>query len=162
MASMQQSQNERQDYETPPDLFKALEAEFGPLDLDSCAVPSTAKLPRYWTPEDDALVQDWSGLRVWMNPPYGRGIGKWVEKARTAALAVCLLPARTDTRWWQDNIGGENGSWHPWVQEVRFLRGRVNFWIDGEPAKDPETGRPAAGKFPSAVVILRQTVGDGR
>ena len=50
------------------------------------------------------LVQTWTG-RVFMNPPYGREIGAWLQKAwesaqSTAELVVCLVPARTDTRWW--------------------------------------------------------------
>ncbi len=54
-------------------------------------------------------MQPWEG-KVFINPPYGRSIGLWVRKAfeesARGALVVCLLPARTDTRWWQDYAHG--------------------------------------------------------
>jgi site-specific DNA-methyltransferase (adenine-specific) len=74
-----------------------------------------------------------------MNPPYGSGIGAWMRKAYESSLlgatVVCLVPARTDTAWWQDIAV---------LGEIRFLRGRLRF---GGAA----TGAP----FPSAVVIYR-------
>ena len=42
------------------------------------------------------------GQRVYCNPPYGRGVADWLRKAREAKLAVFLLPARTDTKWWHE------------------------------------------------------------
>lgn len=78
-----------------------------------------------------------------MNPPHGREIGKWVSRAnywsRHGSTVVCLLPARTDTRWWHENVI-EPGHF------VRFLRGRVHFNGTG----------PAP--FPSAVVVMRSNV----
>jgi site-specific DNA-methyltransferase (adenine-specific) len=92
---------------------------------------------RFFTPDDDGLAQCWDGERVFMNPPYGRHIGKWVQKAATAeALVVCLLPARTDTRWWHDFVA------RPGVFVV-FLKGRLRFG-DG----------PNSAPFPSALVIF--------
>jgi hypothetical protein len=81
-----------------------------------------------------------------MNPPYGRTIGQWVEKAYRSSLAgatvVCLLPARTDTAWWHDLC---------MKGEIRFLRGRVRF------ERERETGVRAvsAAPFPSAIVIFK-------
>ena len=73
-----------------------------------------------------------------MNPPYGRAIGKWVEKAyREAcrgALVVGLLPARTDTKWFHDFI------YHK--AQIRFLRGRLKF-----------SGAIYSAPFPSMIVI---------
>ncbi len=76
------------------------------FDLDVCATGENAKCDRFFTREDDGLAQAWTG-RVWMNPPYGRMIGEWMRKAwessqTTAELVVCLVPARTDTRWWHE------------------------------------------------------------
>lgn len=136
------------EWATPQDLFDRLAAEFGPFDVDVCATPDNAKVARFFTKEQDGLAQPWVG-RCWMNPPYGREIGHWVKKARESADAgatvVCLLPARTDTAWWHDNIQGR--------AEVRFLRGRVHFNGTG----------PAP--FPSAVAVLRPRIeaeGGGR
>jgi site-specific DNA-methyltransferase (adenine-specific) len=127
------------EWETPDALFGALHAEFG-FTIDVCASPANAKLPRYWTQADDALLQDWAGERCWMNPPYGRPIAKWIRKAHQeserGALVVCLVPASTDTAWWHDYcVRGV----------VRFLRGRLCF-RSGE--------RSGRAPFPSAVVIF--------
>ena len=127
-------------WETPQDLFDELDAEFG-FDLDVCALPENAKCEHFYTPESDALWQDWRGV-CWMNPPYGRQIGRWIQKAYESSLegatVVCLVPARTDTAWWHD---------YCMKGEIRFLRGRVHFWKDGRPI-DP-------APFPSAVVVFR-------
>lgn len=103
---------------TPQDLFDELDAEFH-FDLDVCALPENAKCERYYTPEQDGLVQEWAGT-CWCNPPYGRQIGKWVKKASECGTTVVMLvPARTDTKWFHDYIYGK--------AEVRFLRGRLHF-----------------------------------
>jgi len=92
----------RNNWETPRDLFDKLNEEFN-FELDVCATPENAKCKKYYSPEEDGLKEEWKGL-CWMNPPYGREIGKWIKKAYESALAgatvVCLVPARTDTAWW--------------------------------------------------------------
>lgn len=128
----------RTTWETPPDLFRQLDREFC-FTLDVCASRRTTKCGLYFTPARDAFTQDWTG-RCWMNPPYGRAIGAWLMKARDAArrgaTVVCLVPARTDTAWWQDLVMRSS--------EVRLLRGRLRF-----------VGAAAAAPFPSALVIFR-------
>jgi phage N-6-adenine-methyltransferase len=114
------------EWATPQDFFDVVHAEFG-FDLDACALPSSAKCERYFAPEQDGLAQDWTGT-VWMNPPYGDVIGRWVQKAHESALAgatvVCLVPARTDTAWFHD---------YCLPGEVRLIRGRLRFGdADGE------------------------------
>jgi phage N-6-adenine-methyltransferase len=124
-------------WETPPDLFERINNVFH-FDLDVCAVPSNAKCARYFTPADDGLAQEWAGI-CWMNPPYGREIGKWVRKASEAAqngaTVVALLPARTDTAWWHDYVMGN---------EIVFLRGRLKFG-----------GSKNSAPFPSAIVVFK-------
>ena len=75
-----------------------------------------------------------------MNPPYGRKIGAWVQKAyesaHSGALVVCLLPARSDTEWFHRYVTR--------ASEVRFLRGRLRFGGGEHPAP-----------FPSVVVVFR-------
>jgi len=92
----------RNNWETPRDLFDKLNEEFN-FELDVCATSENAKCKKYYSPEEDGLKEEWKGL-CWMNPPYGREIGKWIKKAYESALAgatvVCLVPARTDTAWW--------------------------------------------------------------
>ena len=122
---------------TPQAFFDSLNAEFG-FTTDVCALPDNAKCAHHFTPEQNGLAQRWEGV-CWMNPPYGREIGKWVQKAhessKAGATVVCLLPARTDTRWWHE---------HCVHGEVRFIRGRLKFGT-------ATTSAP----FPSAVVIFR-------
>lgn len=94
------------DWATPADFFAKVVEQYGAFDLDVCANSANAKAPRFFDREEDGLQQDWPahGRRIWMNPPYGRTIGKWVAKAFDAGqrgcFVACLLPARTDTAWW--------------------------------------------------------------
>lgn len=124
------------DWSTPQDLFDALHAEFG-FEIDVCASESNAKCPTYFDTETDGLSREWLGV-CWMNPPYGDSISRWVQKAfesaQAGATVVCLLPARTDTRWWWEFC--RHG-------EIRFLRGRLRFG-----------GGDAGAPFPSAVVVF--------
>lgn len=120
---------------TPQDLFDSLNREFG-FYIDVCALPENAKCPVYITPEQDGLKQEWGDSWCWMNPPYGREIGKWVAKA-SKHNCVCLLPARTDTKWFHEYIYGK--------AEIRFLKGRVKFG-------NAKCGAP----FPSMVVVFRK------
>jgi site-specific DNA-methyltransferase (adenine-specific) len=128
-------------WSTPQELFDEMDAEFG-FTLDPCADDDNHKCGRYYTKEQDGLAQDWSGEVVFCNPPYGRQIGKWVEKAFREVYAggcrtaVLLLPARTETKWFHDFI------YHR--AEIRFIRGRIRF--DGAVYNAP---------FPSMVVIFR-------
>lgn len=127
-------------WETPQAFFDKLNGEFG-FETDVCAIAANAKCPRFFSPEVDGLAQDWTGV-CWMNPPYGRGIDRWMAKAHQSAIAgatvVCLVPARTDTAWWHD---------HAAKGEIRFVRGRLNF--SGARLK----GHNAP--FPCAIVIFR-------
>lgn len=68
---------------TPQDFFDSLNAEFN-FDVDVCASPENAKCKTYFTKDQDGLSQPWTGV-CWCNPPYGREIGKWVEKAYTSS-----------------------------------------------------------------------------
>lgn len=126
-------------WETPQDFFDKLNEEFN-FTLDPCCVPATAKCDRYFTPVEDGLKQDWSNETVYMNPPYGREIGKWMQKAYEScvmggATVVCLVPSMTDTKWWHD---------YSMKGEIRFIRGRLKFGNSKNSAP-----------FPSAVVIFR-------
>jgi len=129
--------SERPDWETPPDLFNKYKQEFD-LDTDVCALPHNTKLPNYFSPETDGLKQDWTGLKCWMNPPYGREISKWIEKAANskAKIVVALLPARTDTKWFHNHIYDN--------AEIIFLKGRIKF-----------VGAKNSAPFPSMIVIWR-------
>ncbi len=127
-------------YETPQALFDQWNAVFH-FTVDVCALPENAKCDRYFTPDQDGLQQEWGGEICWMNPPYGRVIAQWVQKAyeasKAGALVVCLLPSRTDTYWWQRYIVPLP------PEDIHFLPGRQKFSGKG----------PAP--FPSAVIVFR-------
>ena len=104
---------------TPMYLFKEIEKEFGEFDLDPCASKENAKCKKYFTKEHDGLTQNWQG-KVFMNPPYGAELPLWMEKARkSGCFVVCLVPSRTDTKWWHENV--EN------IAKVKFIKGRIKF-----------------------------------
>lgn len=94
--------SEKHDWETPIELFNALNNEFN-FNLDVCASKENKKCENYFCEEDNALWKEWNG-NCFMNPPYGRGIEWWVQKAYNESqkgnIIVCLLPVRSDTKWW--------------------------------------------------------------
>ena len=122
---------------TPQDFFDKYNKIYN-FELDVCASPENAKCERYFTKEDDGLKQEWRGV-CWMNPPYGRDIIKWMKKAYESSIlgatVVCLVPARTDTKWWH---------YYAMKGEVEFIKGRLKFG-------NAKTNAP----FPSAVVVFK-------
>jgi site-specific DNA-methyltransferase (adenine-specific) len=134
----------KQYWETPPELFKELDNEFQ-FTLDPCAEPATAKCDKYFTIHENGLHQSWEGETVFCNPPYGRNISKWVAKCvlearKPGTTVVLLIPSRTDTKYFHEYI-------LPNAKDVRFLRGRLNFWMDNKPM-----GR---APFPSLIAVFR-------
>jgi len=136
-------------WETPQNYFDKLNKEFD-FTLDPCCTKENAKTDIYFTEEDDGLKKSWGGHRVFMNPPYGNKISKWVKKAYEESLkgvlVVCLIPARTDTNWWWD---------YCMKGEIRFIKGRLKF--KGRNTKGELVNYPAT--FPSAIVIFKKTGG---
>lgn len=132
---------------SPPALVAALAAELGSFDLDPAASDELHVAPAFFTVETDGLARPWRG-RVFLNPPYGRGIGRWLEKARDevtagrAELVCCLVPANTSSGWWHDLVLAGHVAL---TVEVRYLRGRLRF-----------VGAKYDAPFGSAVVIYRK------
>lgn len=127
-------------WETPQDFFDRLNDEFH-FNVDVCATPENAKCDKYFTKENDGLSQSWGmGHTCWCNPPYGREIGKWVQKAylssRDGNTVVMLLPARTDTKWFHEYIYNQ--------AEIRFIKGRLKFGNSKNSAP-----------FPSMIVVFK-------
>lgn len=133
----------RQDWATPRALFNRLDEEFG-FTLDAAATQENAKCEVFISPKDDALSSDWSksnaGGAVWLNPPYGREVALWLKKAyeesKKGLTVVCLVFARTDTRWFHEFAMR--------AHEVRLIRGRVRF-----------EGASNCAPAPSCLVIFR-------
>lgn len=127
-----------QEWATPPEIFLPLNHEFG-FTLDVCALAHNAKVKTFFTPEQDGLSQPWGKETCWMNPPYGDKILYWMRKARDEATkgaqVICLVPSRTDTKWWHECAMK--------ASEIRFIRGRIVF-----------QGADSSAPFPTAIVIF--------
>tara|TARA_R100000808_G_scaffold13439_1_gene32601 strand:+ start:2575 stop:3048 length:474 start_codon:yes stop_codon:yes gene_type:complete len=128
------------EWATPQEFFDKLDWRFGPFDLDPCASPNNTKCANFYTETEDGLSKSWEGHTVFVNPPYGRGIDKWIKKGYEEARkentrVTMLIPSRTDTKYWHDYVMK--------ADEVYFVRGRLKFG-------DSENSAP----FPSAVVVF--------
>tara|TARA_Y100001973_G_C5181396_1_gene325143 strand:+ start:74 stop:535 length:462 start_codon:yes stop_codon:yes gene_type:complete len=129
--------SESNEWGTPQELYNELNEGYG-FTLDPCATSENAKCNKYYTKEDDGLSKDWSREIVFMNPPYGREISKWVKKASEtkSAVVVCLIPSRTDTKYWHNYI-------FPKAHKIMFIKGRLKF-----------SGHRNSAPFPSAIVVF--------
>jgi hypothetical protein len=111
---------------TPPHILKAL----GPFDLDPCA-PVKRPWPmanHHFTVQDDGFNQDWYG-RIWLNPPYGTELPRWLGRLAEHGNGICLAYARTETKMFFDHVWGV-------ADAVLFLEGRLYFhYVDGTRAK---------------------------
>ena len=110
-----------QEYATPWNLFNKLNEEFN-FTLDVCAHEGNHKCERYYNEQQNSLIQDWGGEVCWMNPPY-KTMKEWVKKAyeesrKDNTTVVCLIPARTNTKWWHQ---------YCMKGEIRFIEGRPKF-----------------------------------
>lgn len=132
------------EYEVPDQLFDDLDREFC-FDLDAAASDENAKCGIYFTKEDNSLEKPWFNRQlsinnIWLNPPYGRELSIWLTKANLEAkrggTVVVLLPVRTDTEWFHEQVLGK--------AEIRLLRGRLKF-----------KGQNAPAPFPSMIVVYR-------
>ena len=116
------------EWATPQGVYEQLNREFC-FDFDPCPLTGGSDgLARLLTP--------WAGKRVFCNPPYGPNLRPWLERALEASLAVYLIPARTDTRWFHELV-------LPLAKEIRFIKGRLKFG-------DAKFNAP----FPSMIVVF--------
>lgn len=132
-------------WSTPPALVKVLREEFK-FTLEVCASAENRAMPDlpYMGLDNglDAMHNSWGqqGDFWYCNPPYSQ-LPAFVNRAYTQYCeqrpGVLLIPAYTDTKYWDAVIGD--------VADVRFLKGRLRFWIDGKPG-------PTTARFPSALV----------
>lgn len=127
------------EWSTPKELFDELNKEFE-FTLDPCSTDDNHLCDKYYTIQENGLIQGWESERVFCNPPYSE-IAKWCEKAfyeskHPNTLIVMLIPSRTDTRYFHDYISHRT--------EIRFVKGRLKFGNSKNSAP-----------FPSMIVIFR-------
>lgn len=129
------------DWGTPAELYESLNSEFRFI-CDVCASEENTLCPTcYFTESNSCLTQNWPRGACYMNPPYGRDVGKFMSKAyeqsKLGSTVVCLVPSRTDTNWWHSFVQDK-------ASEIRFIKGRLKF-----------KGASSSSPFPSALVIYK-------
>jgi site-specific DNA-methyltransferase (adenine-specific) len=123
------------EWATPQGLFDRLNEEFG-FTLDPAATSKNAKCKKFFTLQNNGLIQSWQGEKVFINPPFSnvKGFMKKAYEEGKTTLVVCLVASRTDTTWFHDFAMK--------ASEIRLIRGRLNY----------NGGNSAT--FPSAIVIF--------
>lgn len=116
---------------TPPHIIKAL----GPFDLDPCAHPGWATASRHVSLPTDGLRETWTG-RVWLNPPYGAAVWKWLAKLAEHGDGVALVFARTETAGFVREVWGK-------ADAVMFLHGRLHFHYPDGSRAEANSGAPS-------------------
>ncbi len=140
--------SESVEWYTPPEIIERVRKTLGEISLDPASCDEAQRVVNaicYLTQKQDGLSGNWSG-KVFLNPPYGKEIGKWIEKlvaeyeAKSISEAIALVPARTDTEWFQKLA--------PYT--LCLIKGRLKFWNSQGEADN-------SASFPSAVVYLGKT-----
>ena len=130
--------SQKDEWATPQDFFDGLNKQYK-FTLDPCATAQNTKCPKFYTQQDNGLIQDWSGNVVYVNPPYSN-VKEWVNKAlqesrKPNTTIVMLVAARTDTKFFHDYCTKAN--------QIFFIKGRLKFG-----------GSANSAPFPSMVVVF--------
>ena len=138
------------EWETPKHVFDYLNDIYN-FELDAAATKENALCKNYFTLDDDSLKQDWSKYKsIFLNPPYGKDIGKFIEKAYKESLkgsvVVLLIPSRTDTKWWHTYCSRG---------EIIFIKGRLKFVNRTFPSWRADGNfKISPANFPSAIIVF--------
>ena len=115
MGSHQSTRAKSTTWLTPLEITEAL----GPFDLDPCGYPGWDTARQLICLPDDGLSTPWEG-RVWLNPPYGQEVWRWLDKLADHRHGTALIFARTETEGFVEQV------WKK-ATAVRFLYGRLHF-----------------------------------
>jgi len=130
------------DWLTPSEILEKLYKIWGgAFTLDPCSNdynPLHVNAKEHYTKYDDGLILKWYG-NVFVNPPYGRGIEKWIDKGLKEQTEdqVWLVPAKTDTDWFHKLYGN--------MDVICLFRRRLKF-------EKPDGTRHKNGTFPSCLM----------
>lgn len=116
--SFERCENTKVEWLTPPELVESL----GKFDLDPCSPVNAPFLhaATNYTIEDDGLTKPWFG-RVFMNPPYGKHLYKWLERLKIHGNGIAIIFARTETKCFFENV------WYS-ADALLFIKGRIRFY----------------------------------
>ena len=116
---------------TPNEIFNFAQNRWGNFTLDAAANLFNSKVTNFISENQDALKTSWISNNTWLNPPYGRQMPKFIQRALNQVRegntnrVVCLIASRTDTKIFQDVI-------FPYASELYFIKGRIKFLKNGE------------------------------
>lgn len=138
-------------WQTPKNLFRVFSKEVGGFNIDAFASDNNHLCCKYFTVEDDGIMQKWHG-NVWCNPPYSRGwpdevIAKANLEVNIAKRAQCvyvLLNTAVDTAWFHNA--------YTLASEIHLFRGRIRFELP------PEYSNPDSPRYTNALIIFKQGV----
>lgn len=145
------------EWETPSHVFDYYNRVYR-FELDVAATDENHLCENYFTKETNALVSNFHTYKnVWMNPPYGRDMSKFIKKAydeynktdSNIQNMVWLIPARTDTKAWHEYVMKSS--------EIHFIRGRLKFVN-----KTLDDISPNSAPFPSCIVVFQRLYKDQR
>lgn len=105
MKNNQITESGNNEWYTPKEHVDTAKDVMGGIDLDPASndlAQSYIKAKQYFTEKDDGLTRKWIG-KVWLNPPYSRGLmDKFIEKLvgeKEVSSYICLVNSSTDTKW---------------------------------------------------------------
>jgi phage N-6-adenine-methyltransferase len=153
--------NEKDDWQTPPDLIDDISEAVGGIDVDPCAHENTSYGETNYRLEDgdDGLEEDWNDV-AFVNPPFSYK-SDWLEKAidevesGNADTVIFITPDGTDTKSW----------WHKFIathsEYICFHYGRLSYYDDGEEMDSPTFGTAISvfGECPEELLDLLQEYG---
>lgn len=155
--NVQRAASSRDNWRTPDDVFQTLNREFG-FVLDAAASKENHLAPKYHSLPciDDpysclcGLHAAWTGP-VFVNPPYGEGLGAWMTKCYTEAVqgltVVALVPCSVEAQWYKDAM-------ETCDEERRMVR-RIQFI-------DPDTGKVGGSNTRGSTVFVWRPYPDTR
>lgn len=130
-------------WKTPLDLAEDVRHLFGgSIGLDPCCSENNLRAEEFYLPEHDGLSRTWLD-RTWCNPPYGRDIPKWLNKAAKESLnghriGLLLSVSRSEQDYFQEMI--------TYSSAITLLKGKLRhsegkdamlaswiFWFNIEP-----------------------------
>lgn len=123
-------QSDKDDWDsrfTPADFMANIYAAFGDVHLDPFGHPLSPVVARHrilLSEGGDGLVDDWSGVLAFVNPPYSQLLA-WLRRAHEqwragkVGTVVCLVPVRTDSASFHETLSAD--------ADIYLLQGRVRF-----------------------------------
>ena len=158
--SVRKSESSRDNWETPAEVFEALDKEFD-FDIDAAADGENSKARTFFEgpcilDEDDdcrcGLCGGWceSGSSAFLNPPFGMGLDQWVAKCAMESAhgmtVVATLPNSTEAGWFRTAAMS--------ADEVRLVYPRIQYIHSTDcPCKACKEGKKGSNTGGTAIFV---------